>query len=111
MSFSRSVVPEISVTELKKMFDAGASPLLIDVREPHEVEIASLGGTLIPLKTVPERINDIPSDVPVVIYCRSGGRSGKACEFLISQGRTNVKNLVGGVLDWADKIDPTMTKY
>ncbi len=107
----RITVPEITVLELKQLIDAGASPTLVDVREPHEVEIASLGGTVIPLKTVPARLDEIPSDIPVVIYCRSGGRSGKACEFLIAQGRSNVKNLVGGVLDWADKIDPTMTKY
>ena len=104
-------VPEITVEELKKLMDAKAEPFLVDVREPHEVQISSLGGTLIPLKTVPERVQEIPKDQPVVVYCRSGGRSGKACEFLIAQGYKNVKNLNGGVLAWADRIDPKMTKY
>ena len=104
-------IPEISVIDLKLLMDSSKSPVLIDVREPHEVEIASIGGTLIPLKTLPDRMQEIPKDVPVVIYCRSGGRSDKACEFLIAQGYSNVKNMAGGVLDWADKIDPKMTKY
>lgn len=99
------------MVELKGLIDAGQTPVLIDVREPHEVEIASIGGTLIPLKTVPERIAEIPQDRQVVIYCRSGGRSGKVCEYLIAQGYSNVRNLAGGVLEWADKIDTSMTKY
>jgi len=106
-----SAVPEITVSELKNLIDADSAPILIDVREPHEVEIASIGGNLIPLKTLPQRIAEIPTDVPVVIYCRSGGRSGQACEFLMQAGHKNVKNLKGGVLEWADKIDATMTKY
>lgn len=111
MSTAKLAIPEITVGELKRLIDAGSAPILVDVREPHEVEIASLGGILIPLKTLPERLDEISTDSLVVVYCRSGGRSGKACEYLIAQGRTNVKNLVGGVLDWANKIDPTMTKY
>jgi rhodanese-related sulfurtransferase len=105
------VIPEVSVEELKGKLDAGEAPVLIDVREPHEVEIASIGGVLIPLKTLPERLEEIPKDRPVVVYCRSGGRSARACEFLLAQGWKNVANLKGGVLDWADRIDPSMTKY
>ena len=111
MTSNSKSVAEISVNALKALMDDNKSPVLIDVREPHEVKIASIGGTLIPLKTLPDRINEIPKDVPVVVYCRSGGRSAKACEFLMSHGFTNVKNMAGGVLNWADKIDPAMQKY
>ena len=70
---------------------------LVDVREPEETAAASVPGvTLIPLGQLPERLGD--STRPVALLCRSGGRSGKAAEFLVAQGFTDVTNLVGGMM-------------
>lgn len=102
---------EISVEELKGRLDAGQDVFLLDVREPHEYEIANLGGTLIPLNDLPKRVNELDSSHEIVVYCASGIRSGKAVRFLTDVGFRKVKNLVGGISAWADKIDQTMPSY
>jgi molybdopterin/thiamine biosynthesis adenylyltransferase/rhodanese-related sulfurtransferase len=105
---------EITVEELKEKMDKGEKFFLLDVREPFEADIATLGGTMISIKTLPERVSEIEShkNEEVIVYCRSGSRSHYATEFLRDEaGFTNVKNLVGGVLAWSDIIDPTMEKY
>jgi rhodanese-related sulfurtransferase len=103
---------EITPRELHARIAQGNAPFLVDVREAHEREIASLGGLHIPLAQLAERHTEIPKDVEVVIYCRSGGRSGRACEGLAkSFGFTNLVNLVGGTLRWSDDVDPAMEKY
>ena len=107
-------LPEVTVQDLHRVLESseGSKPVLIDVREPFEREIATLGGEIIPMQQIPERFGEIPRDVPVVVYCRSGGRSGQVCEYLMAQhGFTNVSNLKGGVLAWAKEIDPTMKTY
>lgn len=91
--------------------DKGEDFQLIDVREPHEAEICQIGGLLIPMNTVPDHIDEIARDKPVVIHCRSGARSGRIVEYLESQGYDNLYNLRGGILAWADEIDPEMAKY
>ena len=103
---------EKTVSELKAMIDSGADFQLIDVREPHEAEIASIDGALlIPMNTVPDHIAEIAKDKPVVVHCRSGARSSRIVEYLESQGYDNLYNLKGGILAWADEIDPEMAKY
>ncbi len=102
---------EKTVAELKAMMDKGEDFQLIDVREPHEAEICQIGGILIPMNTVPDHIDEIAKDKPVVIHCRSGARSGRIVEYLESQGYDNLYNLKGGILAWADEIDPAMAKY
>lgn len=103
---------EINVQELKQMKDEGADFQLIDVREQHEFEICNLKGELIPMGDVPERFSEISKEKPVVIHCRSGARSGNIVSYLEqSHGYTNLSNLAGGILAWADQIDPSMTKY
>jgi adenylyltransferase/sulfurtransferase len=107
-------IPEITVTELKERLDRGDPLTVIDVREPHEWNIGNLGpygARLIPLAQVPERADEIPRDSEVVLMCRSGGRSGRALEFLSGQGFTNLLNLKGGILAWADQVDPSIPKY
>ena len=84
---------------------------LLDVREPYEYQIATIGGTLIPQNDVPQRLAEIPRDREIVVQCRSGGRSQRIAEFLAQQGYPNVKNLAGGILAWADQIDPNVQKY
>lgn len=102
---------EISVTELKSMIDRKDNFQLIDVREQHEADICSIGAELIPMGDVLDNLDKIKKDIPVVIHCRSGKRSGAIIEALSSQGYTNLINLKGGILAWADEIDPSMPKY
>jgi rhodanese-related sulfurtransferase len=103
---------EKTVTELKQMIDSGVDFQLIDVREPHEFEITNLKGELIPMNEVPEHLDKIAKDKPVVIHCRSGARSGRIVQYLEQEhGYTNLYNLKGGILAWADQIDPSMPKY
>lgn len=105
-------VKEITVSELKQLADSHADYQLIDVREQYEYDIVNLGGELIPLKTVEESIDKIRSDKKVVIHCRSGARSAKAIETLERKfGFSNLYNLKGGVLAWADEIDKSLPKY
>jgi rhodanese-related sulfurtransferase len=93
---------DISVIELKKRLDAGESIHLIDVREQHEYDEFNLGGELIPLGTLPGKLEDLEDlkNEEVIVHCRSGARSGTAKMFLTQSGFTNVRNLLGGVLDW-----------
>jgi len=103
---------EIDVRELKRKMDAKENFFLLDVREPNEYQIGRIpGSTLIPLGEVPQRYQEIPKDREVVVHCKMGGRSAKAAAFLRQQGFTSVKNLKGGILDWSDKIDPSVPKY
>ena len=106
-------IPQISVQDLKRKQDAHEDFFLLDVREPHEVPIASLGAPLIPVGSLEQRIGEISvaKDSEIVIHCRSGARSQKAALILKQHGFARVKNLAGGILDWADKIDPSMPKY
>lgn len=93
---------DISVIELKKRLDAGEKINLIDVREQYEYDEFNLGGELIPLGTLPGKLEDLETlkDEEVIVHCRSGARSGTAKMFLTQSGFTNVRNLIGGVLDW-----------
>jgi adenylyltransferase/sulfurtransferase len=103
---------EISVQELKELKDKGADFQLIDVREPYENDICTLDGLLIPLSEVPARFEEIATDKQVIVHCRSGKRSGNAIDYLeANHGFTNLYNLAGGILAWADEIDPNMEKY
>jgi len=106
-----SVIPQMSVKELKQRMDQGTAPVVIDVREPNEYQICNIGARLIPMNTVPARLDEIPRDKDVVIQCKSGGRSQRVAEFLAQSGYTRVSNLAGGILAWATEIDPTMQKY
>ncbi len=103
---------ETDVTELKRKIDAKEDFFLLDVREPNEFQIGRIpGSTLIPLGEVPQRVSEIPRDKEIIVHCKMGGRSARAASFLREQGYTNVKNLKGGILDWSDKIDPSVPKY
>ncbi len=102
---------EISVQELKEKMDNGEDFQLIDVREEFEYETSNLGGTLIPLAGILIEKDKIATDKPVIMQCRSGKRSAVAIMQLEPLGYTNLYNLTGGILAWADEIDPTMNVY
>jgi adenylyltransferase/sulfurtransferase len=106
-------IPQISVEELKRRLDAGEKLFVLDVREPHEYPIANLGAPLIPVGELEKRVGELAAqkDSEIVIHCRSGARSQKAALILKNAGFKHVENLAGGILAWADKIDPTMPKY
>ncbi len=98
---------DITVQELKQRLDAGNSDfVLIDVREPHEREEFNVGGELIPIggfmAAVPEM--EYEKDQEIVVYCRSGNRSGMAKHLLEASGYSNVKNLLGGMLAWRENF-------
>ena len=97
----------ISVEELKKRLDAGEKLNIVDVREPHEKADFDIGGVLIPLGQIQsmqiDEIEDL-KDKEVILYCRSGNRSGQACMFLDAMGFKNTRNLVGGMLAWQEKV-------
>ncbi len=97
----------ISVEELKTRLDAGEELHLIDVREPHENADFNIGGVLLPLGKIQtmqiDEIEDL-KDKEVIFYCRSGNRSGQACQFLDMVGFKNTMNLTGGMLAWQEKF-------
>jgi molybdopterin/thiamine biosynthesis adenylyltransferase/rhodanese-related sulfurtransferase len=104
-------VPAITPEELKQALDSGQDIFVLDVREPHEYQICNLNGHLIPLGDLPRRVHELDSSREIVAHCRSGVRSAKAVTFLRSAGFSKVRNLTGGILAWADKVDPKMPKY
>ena len=104
-------ISEIQVEELKRRLDAKEDVFVLDVREPHEYQICNIGGLLIPLGDLPRRVNELDSSREIVAHCRSGVRSAKAVDFLQQAGFKKVHNLAGGILAWADRIDPKMPKY
>ncbi|MGB7548404.1 MAG: molybdopterin-synthase adenylyltransferase MoeB [Terracidiphilus sp.] len=104
-------IPQITVKELKQRIDAGEDVYILDVREPYEYQIAHIGGTLIPQNDVPNRLAEIDRDREVIVHCRSGARSQRIAEFLKQAGYPRVVNLAGGILAWADEIDPSVQKY
>ena len=105
-------VKEITPKELKAKIDSKDDFYLLDVRNPDEPEICSIGGELIPLPTLAENLDKIPSDKMVIVYCRSGGRSGKAVQIIQSELKLEeVYNLAGGILRYSDDVDSTLEKY
>jgi adenylyltransferase/sulfurtransferase len=104
-------IKEITATELKARQDRGEKLFILDVREPHEYQICNLNGKLIPLGELPQRVNELDSSVEMVVHCRSGKRSADAIHFLQTAGFKKLLNLKGGVLAWADEVDPKMPKY
>ncbi|MGB6130209.1 MAG: molybdopterin-synthase adenylyltransferase MoeB [Acidobacteriaceae bacterium] len=104
-------IPQMSVQEFKHRRDAGDDVFLLDVREPFEYQIAQIGGHLIPLNELPDRVDELSPEKEIVVQCKSGGRSQRAAEFLAKNGFTNVHNLAGGITAWANEIDPSVRKY
>lgn len=102
---------EISVQELKEKQDKGEDFQIIDVREDFEYEMSNLGGELIPLGGILIEADKVDKTKPVVVMCRSGKRSAAAIMQLEQLGYTNLYNLRGGILAWADEIDPTINVY
>ncbi len=102
----------IDANELKNKLDRKDDFLLLDVREPHEYQIARIPGSrLIPLGELPKHLNELDPNEEIVAHCKSGGRSQKAVDLMKANGFKNVRNMTGGITAWSDKIDPSVPKY
>jgi len=105
-------IPEITPRDLKARLDKGDDLYILDVREPHEVQICSLqNGHLIPLGDLPRRMAELDKSREIVAYCRSGRRSAEAVDYLQHSGFSKIWNLKGGILAWSDEVDPSVPKY
>ena len=102
----------ITVRELKDRLDKGDQVFLLDVREPHEYSMAKIeGSTLIPLGTLPQSLNQLDPTDEIVALCHKGMRSADAVGFLLQQGFSDVKNLIGGIDAWSVEIDHSVPRY
>jgi adenylyltransferase/sulfurtransferase len=104
-------IPEITPKELKARLDKGDDVYVLDVREPHEYQICNIGGHLIPLGELAQRVHELDSSKEIVAHCKSGKRSAQAVEFLRGAGFKKIQNLKGGILAWSDEVDPSVPKY
>ena len=105
---------EVEAAELSKRLASEEPPFLLDVRQPHEWDIVNLepdGAVMIPLAELPDRLDEIPTDREIVVYCRTGARSASAAQMLVNEGFFSVLNFVGGIHAWVDEIDPSLPKY
>lgn len=106
------MVREIGPAEFVARRDAGAELVLLDVREPWELGIASVPGIVhIPMHQVPDRLGELDPQRETVVLCRSGGRSLQVARYLEAQGFAAVANLTGGILAWGREVDPTLASY
>ncbi len=107
-----NAVPEITPSDLAARIARGDDIDLIDVREPHEWEIARIpGARLIPLGTLSEALPTLDRSREIVVHCKGGGRSARAVRQLLDAGFQNVTNLAGGITRWSDDVDPGVAKY
>lgn len=107
-------LPEVTPAALKHRLDRGEAVTIVDVREPHEWDIANLeayGARLVPLGELAERVGELEAAGEIVLHCRSGARSARALRQLRAAGFRRLWNLKGGILAWADEVDPAMPKY
>jgi adenylyltransferase/sulfurtransferase len=103
---------EIDPVEVKAKYDRGEHFVLLDVREPHELQICSLPNPkAIPLRELPNRVHELDTADEIVAVCKMGQRSARAAGFLRQAGFRKVKNMRGGTNLWAEKVDPTMPRY
>jgi adenylyltransferase/sulfurtransferase len=109
---SKLTEDEIEVTEVKEKLDRGDAFVLIDVREPHEYQICNIpAARLIPLGEVGKRLGELDPEADIVIHCKSGMRSARACGILKAAGFKQVRNMKGGILAWSDRVDRSVPKY
>ena len=106
------MVKEIDVTELSQWRNEGRAFVLLDVREPDEVASASIPDSQhIPMREIPQRLGELPRELPIAVMCHHGGRSERVAHFLAAQGFANVANVDGGIDAYAREIDSTIPRY
>lgn len=103
---------EIEPEALQSLRATGEPLAVLDVREPWEVAICALAGSLaIPMRQVPGRLGELPADRPLVVLCHHGMRSAQVTAWLRGRGFDRAINLAGGIAAWADRVDPSMRRY
>jgi rhodanese-related sulfurtransferase len=113
------MITQVRPSELAQWVDtmrAHGEPVVLDVREPHELEIASVHAAgfkllAIPMGVIPPRLNELDPDQPIACLCHHGGRSMQVATFLESRGFSNVANIAGGIHAWSAEIDPSIPRY
>jgi sulfur-carrier protein adenylyltransferase/sulfurtransferase len=106
-------IPSISVVELQDKKSSNEDFLLLDVRQPEELTIADIGGTLIPMDELPTRLDEVKAfkDRDIIVMCRTGARSAMVVQWLQNQGLERVFNLDGGIAAWSRQIDSSIALY
>ena len=111
---AKSRIREVTTADVLAARAGGETPVLLDVREPNEFQIARIpGSTLIPLGQVGARLSEITEAAAgreILVHCKMGGRSAKAVKLLQDNG-IPAKNVKGGILEWIDRVDPSLPKY
>jgi len=103
---------DITVEELARWRESGKTFILLDVREPDELESAALPGVLhIPMRDVPARAGEIDREADIAVICHMGGRSARVAQFLRSQGYSNVVNVEGGIDAYSERVDDSVPRY
>jgi len=106
------MIRDISVEELKARRDRGENPLVLDVREDWELQLARIPNVLhVPMNQLPERLAEFSREAETIVMCHAGGRSMRVAQFLSNQGFTNVANLAGGISAWSEVVDATVPQY
>lgn len=112
LTMESGTTPAVQVEDLDRMRRAGQSHEILDVREPWEVDLSAIPGSIrIPLGHLAGRVGEVPRDRPLVVMCHHGFRSAQAVAWLRSQGFDGAVNLEGGIDAWARRIDPTTKVY
>ena len=106
------MIREISALELKSRRDRGENPVVIDVREDWELQLARIPDVVhVPMSQIPARLGEFQRDAEIIVMCHAGGRSMRVAHFLASQGFTDVANLSGGISGWSEAVDATVPRY
>ena len=112
VAVAEDVVPEYSPQDLSGALASGAPIHLLDVREPHEWEIAHIDGArLVPLGSLEQSLAELSGEGEIVVYCKGGARGAQAVRTLRAAGFKSVSNLAGGISRWREEVDQTLTKY
>ena len=105
-------IAQLTPQQVQDYLKKQSAPLLLDVREEDEVRLCALPGSLhIPMNLIPLRHNELPDDIPIIVYCHHGIRSLNVARYLAHVGFENVANLQGGIDAWARQIDPSLPRY
>tara|TARA_B100001750_G_scaffold235795_1_gene238790 strand:+ start:653 stop:973 length:321 start_codon:yes stop_codon:yes gene_type:complete len=106
------MIQEIDVKTLNEKISNKENFILLDVRTDSEYFLSNIEGAIhIPMNDIPNKLNTIDKSKEIIVQCKSGKRSAKVCQFLLNNNYENVKNLKGGIIAWANEIDPTIMVY
>lgn len=106
------MTPDLTPRQVADLLRSEHPPLIVDVREPAEVAVAAIEGSVsIPMREIPSRLDEIPTDTPLVFVCHHGARSRQVAVWLSRQGYTDLGNLAGGIDAWSRDVDPTIPRY